>query len=118
MLLAKLVPQIVEVDIVRTNDDVAELMQQRVCDLLHREELPGIMVISQADEDSLCAVNVQACGLSAHYLTVSFCVPTQQLRLVREKLGQCADLPAALPHHGLDHGCSLAERVQGLAISR
>ena len=41
---------------------------------------------------------------------------TQQLRLVGKKLCERDYFPAALPHHGLDHGRSLAQHMQRFAL--
>jgi hypothetical protein len=59
MLVAKLVPEVVEVSIMRPEYDVRQLMQQGIRDLLHGQKLPGVMVVSQPDEDPLCAVDVE-----------------------------------------------------------
>jgi len=58
-------------------------------------------VVSQANQNALCAVDVEA----------------QELRLVGEKFSQCFYFPAALSHHRFYHGCGFAEHVQCFAIS-
>jgi hypothetical protein len=66
MLITKLIPKVIEVGIVGTKDNVWEFVEQSVCDLLHGQKLPGIMVIPQPDEDPLCAVDIQTWSTFSH----------------------------------------------------
>jgi hypothetical protein len=59
MLVTQLIPEVVEVCIVRSIDDVRELVKQGVRDLFYGQELPRVMMISESDEDSLCAIDVE-----------------------------------------------------------
>jgi len=65
MLVSKFIPEVVEIRIMGPKDDVTELMQQGICNLLHGQELPRVIMISQPDEDPLCAVDIETLGLLA-----------------------------------------------------
>jgi hypothetical protein len=49
VFVTQLIPEVVEVDIMGSMYDMWELVQQGVRDLLHGQELPRVMVISQSD---------------------------------------------------------------------
>jgi hypothetical protein len=59
VLVTELVPKIVEVSIVWPKDDMRKLVQQCICDLLHRQKLSRIMMISQSYKDPLSAVDIE-----------------------------------------------------------
>lgn len=61
VLVTKLVPKVVKVSIVWPEDNMRKLVQQCICDLLHRQKLSRIMMISQAYKDPLSAVDVEPC---------------------------------------------------------
>lgn len=60
VFITELVPEIVEVVVVWTPDNVRQLVEKRIHNLLNREELPRVMVVAQSDENPLRPVDVQA----------------------------------------------------------
>ena len=60
MLVTKFIPEVVEVGVVWPPDNVRKFMEQSVSDLLHGQELSRVMMVTQADEDLLGPIDVQA----------------------------------------------------------
>ena len=86
VFVSQLVPEGMEMLVVRSMNVVAQFMQHRVRDLFYREELPLIARVAETEADLFVAVDVQA----------------KQIRLCGIKFTESADTPVSLAHDGFD----------------
>jgi hypothetical protein len=97
-LVPQLVPQLVEVRVVRPNLDVTQLMQHGVEAVLKRHKGAAVVRVPEPHHDLLAMVDVEA----------------EEVMLVGIELAQGTDAPAAFSHNGLHARRDFAQSGEGV----